>query len=183
MHAITKISTLAGVLAITAAASGAGATTTTYYSGQLCLTADASSSIGPFPRPSENGQTNDCDCDANVFCPATWTTNSTNGQSNALEIVDAATLVYTDTSSGAFNCHVIEENWDGNIFASESLFSCGTYGGCPTNSDPGFQGQGQLNFSPSINNGKGLYATSIAIECNNMPGSGSTIRGYNFSLN
>jgi hypothetical protein len=167
---------IAGALCLAALAvpALAQATTTTYYSGQFCY---GSLNI----RPDDQGVLNAYNQDYPVYCPASWSTSAPNGQGNALVAVDAATVVYSDNSSGAFNCHVVQENWDGSVFSSASLYSCSTYGGCTSNSNGAYQGSGQLNFTAPISGGAGFYATSIALSCE-IPGS-SVIRGYNFSIN
>jgi hypothetical protein len=160
------------------AAAPAAATTTTYDSGQKCFYADGSYAL------TDQGQENPQDNDDYVYCPVAWTSAAANGQGNAAVSVDAATLIYTDTSSGAFDCDVVTENWDGSIYASYSLYSCPTYGGCGQNGDTSWQGAGQLNWSGDvIPNAPGtLYPTQISISCR-IPGSGSVIRGYNISIN
>jgi hypothetical protein len=161
------------------APSTAGATTTTHYSGQFCGSNAGLNDSAVFNN--DHGLENGANYDDFVWCPASWSTSSTNGQANPLETVGAATLVYTDVSSGSFACHVVEENWDGGVEAGQTLFSCSQYGGCGQDSERSWQGSGQLNFTNPVNQGTGYYATSIAISCR-IPGS-SAIRGYNVSLN
>lgn len=83
--------------------------------------------------------------------------------------------------SGAFKCWPSIQNWDGSIATDATLYSCPTYGGCISNSNAGWQGDGQLNWGrPFSWAGATFYPTGITITCT-MPGSGSIIRGYNFT--
>jgi hypothetical protein len=165
------ISLLATLVLVPAAA---GATVTTYFSPHMCQTTS-----GGFSYIDRGLQNWDFE-DHGVYCPASWTSSAANGQANAAVSIDAATLIYSDTSSGSFGCHVIAENWDGSIHSSETLFSCSTYGGCGNNYDTAYQGTGQLNWVEPI--GGTLYPTSIDIYCT-VPGSDSILRGYNVSVN
>ena len=131
----------------------------------------------------EQGNLNPFNDSINVICPLpSWSSQASNGQANVQVSVEAATLIYTDLSSGEFVCHVFLEDWDGSLHRSAELHSCGTFGGCPDGSeDPKWQGQGQLNWANPLGAGTFYYPSNIGIACR-TPGSHSLIRGLNFTI-
>lgn len=171
-----RLQLLAIILIFFPAAVSNAATTTTFVSGAICAHGMTIS-----PQGAQNWN----NYDVIAICPIpSWTQSGGIDQGVLPTFLGAATLIYTDNSSGSFRCFVTVENWDGNTYGGPSLYSCSTYGGCPSDSERGWKGQGQLNWT--LTNlgrlaGVGWYPDEISISCSNMPGSRSIIRSYNFT--
>jgi hypothetical protein len=150
---------------------GLASATTYYYSGQQCQWYDQVAGL----QYSQYGLYNSMSSGwRGAYCPANGYVNSN------LVKINAGTVVYYDGSTASpVQCSWEMTNWDGSLYWSPTLYSCGTYGGCSSNANAASTGIGQLNHTNPIS--QSLYPLNVTAYC--LVPNNSTIYGYNMTTN
>jgi hypothetical protein len=174
MRAIQTAASAVAFAAIALAGGAAHASTTQYYSGSSCtlpsrltnlsFANDGAANILPLGYGA-----------ISTSCPAMNLIGSNFGS------FDQATATVGDyTSSDTVSCYFYQKNWDGTDYMSETKYSCSTWGGCTSASQPSYTGIATLlvphnDFAPS-----NMYPITQGWSCS-LPGQ-SWVHGYNVTI-